>query len=142
MRIAIVLIILLVTPAVFAADANPQLQSGFAQTLAPFLQTYCISCHSGDKPKGDLDLSVYSSLEAMGNDPRRWELVVERLEDEEMPPAKAKAHPPADLRRRVIDWLRALRKDQAARTAGDPGPVFARRLGNEEYDCTIRDLTG
>jgi hypothetical protein len=142
MRIAIVLIILLTTPAALAADAHSQLQSGFAQTIAPFLTTYCTTCHSGDKPKGDLDLSVYTSLESMGNDPRRWELVVQRLEDDEMPPAKAKAHPPADLRHQVIDWLRALRKDLATRNAGDPGPVFARRLSNAEYDYTVRDLTG
>jgi len=35
-----------------------------------------------------------------------------------------------------------VRKDEARRNAGDPGPVFARRLNNAEYDYTIRDLTG
>ena len=35
-----------------------------------------------------------------------------------------------------------LRERQARLTAGDPGPVLARRLSNSEYDYTIRDLTG
>ena len=60
-----------------------------------------------------------------------------------MPPAKAKRHPKAEDRRAdVIDWIRAFRKQEAARNAGDPGPVPSRRLSNAEYDHTIRDLTG
>ena len=35
-----------------------------------------------------------------------------------------------------------MRKHEAQRNAGDPGPVLARRLSNAEYDYTIRDLTG
>ena len=60
----------------------------------------------------------------------------------EMPPEKAKVHPPAELAKEVVGWIAAQRKYEAKRNAGDPGPVFARRLSNAEYDYTIRDLTG
>jgi hypothetical protein len=66
---------------------------------------------------------------------------MERLEHQEMPP-KPMAQPPADRRQRVIDWVKAVRANELQRSAGDPGPVLARRLSNSEYNYTIRDLTG
>ena len=71
-----------------------------------------------------------------------WELVLARLQEKEMPPAKAKLHPAPDERAAVVGWIRELRSREADRTAGDPGIVLARRLSNAEYDTTIRDLTG
>src|SRR5438094_102149 len=49
-------------------------------------------------------------------------------------------HDPA--RHEIIDWMQAMRKNEARKNAGDPGPVLARRLSNAEYDYTVRDLTG
>ena len=46
------------------------------------------------------------------------------------------------LRQQVIDWVQAVRMNEARKNAGDPGPVLARRLSNAEYNYTIRDLTG
>src|SRR5690348_18501739 len=59
-----------------------------------------------------------------------------------MPPAKAKRRPTAEAREGVIAWIGAVRRLEAKRNAGDPGPVPARRLSNAEYDYTIQDLTG
>src|SRR6185295_18687862 len=42
----------------------------------------------------------------------------------------------------AIAWLKDLGDREAARNAGDPGIVLARRLSNAEFDYTIRDLTG
>src|SRR6476646_5515607 len=58
-----------------------------------------------------------------------------------MPPAKT-VQPSADARGEVIAWAKEVRKSEGKRTAGDPGPVPARRLSNAEYDHTVRDLTG
>src|SRR6476646_5748969 len=58
-----------------------------------------------------------------------------------MPPAKT-VQPSADARGEVIAWAKEVRKLEGKRTAGDPGPVPARRLSNAEYDHTVRDLTG
>jgi hypothetical protein len=33
-------------------------------------------------------------------------------------------------------------RKEVRKSAGDPGPVLARRLSNSEYNYTIRDLTG
>jgi cytochrome c553 len=118
------------------------LERRFRDTVQPFLQTYCVACHGKAKPRGDLDLSAYTNLQAIARDHDRWETVLEELDAEAMPPAEAKRHPRAELRAEVMAWIQAVRKHQAVQTAGDPGRVPARRLSNAEYDYTIRDLTG
>ena len=67
--------------------------------------------------------------------------MLEKLTAKEMPP-KAMPQPPAEARQQVIDWIQAVRANEARKNAGDPGPVLARRLSNAEYNYTIRDLTG
>src|SRR5262249_11360557 len=73
---------------------------------------------------------------------RQWQLVLERLQAEEMPPEEAPRHPEPGERAAVVAWMRDLRDREAKRHAGDPGTVLARRLSNAEFDNTIRDLTG
>jgi hypothetical protein len=125
------------------AGARPtSLEARFQATVHPFITTYCVECHGKNKPKGDLDLSAYATLGAVARDLDQWETVLEQLQTKTMPPAKAQRHPEAGRRQDVIDWIAALRKQEAERNAGDPGPVPARRLSNAEYDHTIRDLTG
>ena len=118
------------------------LERQFATRVRPFLERYCFSCHSSRKPEASLDLSRDSTVTAVANNIRQWELVLERLQAEEMPPEDAPRRPTADERAAAIAWISDLRDRQARRTAGDPGTVLARRLSNAEFDCTIRDLTG
>ncbi len=126
-----------------AAESDDQERSRqFTETVHPFLKAYCIGCHSKDPQEGDLDLSAYSSTADVTRQFRRWELVLKRLEAKEMPPEEAEKQPNADERQAVIAWIRAMRAHEAARRAGDPGPVLARRLSNAEYNYTVRDLTG
>lgn len=127
----------------WGSDATPaQLEARFRSTVHPFLQTYCVDCHSKDNAEADLDLTAYSSMEAVVKDGRRWGWVLDRLEAEEMPPIKAKQHPEASTRREAVEWFQALRDHETRHNAGDPGLVLARRLSNVEYDYSIRDLTG
>jgi hypothetical protein len=110
--------------------------------VQPFLERYCFSCHGSKKPKASLDLSRDATVSAIVNNPRQWELVLERLQAREMPPENAPRRPRAEERAAVIAWIRDLRDREATRNAGDPGTVLARRLSNAEFDYTIRDLTG
>src|SRR3954454_20403487 len=85
--------------------AAAALEDRFRDTVQPFLGTYCLECHGKEKPKGDLDLSAYPSVDAVARDHDRWELILEQLEEEAMPPSKAKRHPKAELRQEVIGWI-------------------------------------
>ncbi|MEO7414918.1 MAG: DUF1592 domain-containing protein [Opitutaceae bacterium] len=126
-----------------AADATlKRLDTRFKTAVHPFLETYCVSCHGKEKAEAELDLTAYSSVADVLKDGPRWDLVLERLESEEMPPSKAKKHPAPGVRSEAVDWFQALRKYEIQRHAGDPGIVLARRLSNAEFNYTIRDLTG
>ena len=125
-----------------AADAaNSDLDRTLAQTVRPFLTSYCVGCHSGATPAAQFDLRSYTTMAAVIRDYPRWNLVLEKLTAQEMPP-KPVPQPPERVRQAVIDWVQAVRTNEARKNAGDPGPVLARRLSNAEYNYTIRDLTG
>ena len=125
-----------------AEGVGADLERQFTATVRPFVETYCVSCHGREKAKAQLDLSPFSTMAAVVQDHRHWALVLEKLKDGEMPPEEAKKQPAAKQRGEVIAWIQAMRRHEAEKNAGDPGPVLARRLSNAEFDYTIRDLTG
>jgi Protein of unknown function (DUF1592)/Protein of unknown function (DUF1588)/Protein of unknown function (DUF1587)/Protein of unknown function (DUF1595)/Protein of unknown function (DUF1585)/Planctomycete cytochrome C len=135
-------VLLLASQAAAAEPTGALLEDRFRDAIRPFLQSFCFECHDKQKHKGDLDLSAYSTLDSVAKDYRRWDTVREQLQAVNMPPEKAKAHPTAERRREVLEWIADVRRYEATRHAGDPGRVPARRLSNAEYDYTIRDLTG
>jgi len=124
-----------------AAPADP-LEQRFAARVKPILERYCYACHGAKKQEAALDLSRYTTVKAIANNHRQWELVHERLQAREMPPEDAPRRLEAEERAAVITWIRDLRDREAQRHAGDPGTVLARRLSNAEFDNTVRDLTG
>src|SRR5258708_31308192 len=124
-----------------AEDADTALERRFAETVRPFLASYCIGCHGGAAPAAQFDLRSYSTLAAVVRDYPRWNLVLEKLTANAMPPKAAK-QPAAGDRQAVVDWGQAVRANEAQKNAGDPGPVLARRLSNAEDNYTIRDLDG
>jgi hypothetical protein len=124
-----------------ATPGATQLGDRFDTVVKPFLETYCVDCHSGRKAEAELDLGTLTSLAATTREPR-WGLILERLEKEEMPAQDADAFPTPHARGEVVAWFKALRTREIARNAGDPGLVPARRLSNAELNYTIRDLTG
>jgi hypothetical protein len=123
------------------ADASSDLEHQFTEAVQPVLKRYCLGCHSGATPAAQLDLTAYSTMDAVVRDYPRWAQILERLSAKEMPP-KGATQPPAETRQGLIEWIRAVRSNEAHRNAGDPGLVLARRLSNAEYNYTIRDLTG
>src|SRR6516225_9679027 len=88
-------------PAQVTPAATEQLDQRFASQVHPFLEHYCVGCHGSKKPKGDFDLTRYVSVSAIANDARQWELVLERLGAQEMPPADAEKKPTAEERAAV-----------------------------------------
>jgi len=124
-----------------ATPAELDLERRFTTTVRPFLDAYCVNCHGGEKPAAQFDLRAYSNLNTVVRDYRHWALALDRLTAMTMPPKPVK-QPAPEARQAVIDWIDAMRKNEARKNAGDPGVVLARRLSNSEYNCTIRDLTG
>lgn len=122
-------------------QTRQDLERRFTTAVRPFMQKYCLSCHSGEKPQAQFDVSAWTTVGAVTRDFPHLALALDRIHAKQMPPAGSR-QPTAVERERVLNWIRALRRYEAERNAGDPGIVLARRLSNAEYDYTIRDLTG
>ncbi len=123
------------------ALALPCTAADYEREIRPLLKEYCLSCHSAEKHKGDLDLERFTSFDEVKKHPKVWQSVVEQLSNNEMPP-KDKPQPTATQREQLLAWVNAALDEIALARAGDPGPVVLRRLSNAEYTYTICDLTG
>jgi mono/diheme cytochrome c family protein len=111
----------------------------FAKTIQPFVAKYCISCHGAKKQSGELNLEIAKDVTAIANNLAGWEEVKKRLVAREMPP-KNKPQPTEAERTAFLASLDA----ELTKAAGPPNPgrVTLRRLNRDEYNRTIRDLTG
>ena len=116
-------------------------QSYFDSSIRPVLQEYCITCHSTEKQKGELDLERFTAVSAVKKEAKVWQSFIEQISNNEMPP-KDKPQPTPEQRQRLLTWVNAMLDEVALSRAGDPGPVVLRRLSNAEYTYTVRDLTG
>jgi mono/diheme cytochrome c family protein len=114
------------------ASAKPQ-----AAGVREFLTEHCLGCHSGAKPKADLDLESLAANFSEIESREKWLAVVKRVEAGEMPP-KGKPRPDAKQVRALAEWVGS--GIQAARAAD--GRVVLRRLNRVEYENTVRDLLG
>lgn len=138
---------LLATWAALALATSPSLLLGqdpaveFRTDIQPILETYCLTCHSTEKQKGELDLEKLDSLAVARHHPKIWLSVIDQLVHEEMPPSDHD-QPSAAQKERLLSWTRNLLDGLARERSGDPGPVVLRRLSNPEYTYTLRDLTG
>src|SRR6476646_8423329 len=101
----LILVLMFLSASAWAAEpTEQQLSTSFDRSIRPFLETYCVICHGKAKPKGDFDITPFSTMKAVAGDSKRWQLVLEKLKEGEMPPEKAKKHPSEQARQEVIDW--------------------------------------
>src|SRR6185436_6105516 len=95
-------------------QSDADLNRGFTETVRPFINTYCIKCHGGEKPKAELSFQQYSNLAAVVKEYPNWARSRERLISKEMPPEDA-AQPSSEERQRVIEWVEAVRKSESSK---------------------------
>ena len=122
-----------------AEEAPVASDAGFGARVKPFITAHCASCHSGEEPKGDLDLTGLEEA-SVASQSAVWVEVVERTRKGSMPP-KARPRPSADEIREVTGWIES-RLPRVDCEDADPGRVTLRRLNRAEYRNTIRDLLG
>lgn len=98
-------LLLLVAAAVpVTAEQQTDLRT-FTAEMRPLLQTYCASCHTGDKAKAKYRVDDMKGNIAAGEDTVRWEKALEMISIGDMPPAKAKAQPTDAERKKLEDWI-------------------------------------
>ena len=109
----------------------------FENEVRPLLQNYCIECHSGPEPKGQMNFSAVETKRDAASLDEKWEAAVSLIESRDMPPDGAPQ--PSDAERRVIiNWYEQFVKSVKAR----PGRFRPRRLSAVEFRNTLRGLFG
>lgn len=107
--------------------------------VAPFFDAYCTDCHSGNKPKGGLNLAELPSDFTDLGTKADWAEVVDMLNSHEMPPEDEQQPSPAEVAK-VVDWISA--QLRAAEMQRRESATVLRRLNRAEFHNTIADLTG
>jgi hypothetical protein len=139
---------LTVTLALFATTSNaqdgivPRLTDGdYQENVQPLLKTFCFKCHSSDTTEADVDLGEFPAIASMSRQTKVWLKIRDMLDSRQMPP-KDSPQPDDDEQKILRTWVRKFLLIEARKHAGDPGPVILRRLSNDEYNYSVRDLTG
>ena len=110
----------------------------FAERIRPFLETHCLTCHQGDKAKGDVDLAPFLSIADAETDPDLWETVALVIAEGEMPP-EDEPQPGEEHRDEVVAWFDDVFFGEIEALPAIHKP---RRLSGPEYRNTLRSLLG
>ncbi len=106
--------------------------------VSKLFDTYCLSCHAGEKPKGGLNLAAVEGDE-LSKHSQIWERVIRRLRTRTMPPV-GKERPDETSYQAALTELEEI-LDRAAAAKPTPGRTDTiRRLTRTEYQNAIRDL--
>jgi hypothetical protein len=139
-------ILVLASSGIVAAAEEPRAEEPSAGPSLPaeavaFLDTFCVTCHQGERPEGKLDLTQFRTTASMAGDSRRWDKIVARVSEGEMPPEGNESPTPA-ARRQFVEQIKSTLLAIVCQSGPRPGPARIRRLNRTEYGATIRDLLG
>ena len=113
----------------------------YTKDIVPLLEKFCADCHSDDEAEADLNFDAFRTIDDLRRDAKSWIKVEKMLGSRQMPPRKSEQ--PSDPERdKLSGWVHDFLVTEARARAGDPGRVVLRRLNNDEYNYTVRDLTG
>lgn len=115
---------------------------GYRDQFLPLLETHCITCHGGEKVKGDVDFTKLTSRSAILGQDDLWRRVREAIEFEDMPPRPGKTGFTPDHAEEMIAYVESTLEsaDLTAEEFRHPGPSFIRQLTPYEYKRTVKDL--
>ena len=124
-----------------ALSAFCDLASAEDLPLRPFLETYCIKCHGGEKTEAEINLrsDSYDQISLLR---RRdvWNRVLEQIEFEDMPPKG-----PLPSQQEYLSTIHYINKsinEVDWHQFHDPGRMELARLTTIEYKNSIRDIFG
>jgi mono/diheme cytochrome c family protein len=115
-----------------------EIKKSFQGQVAPFVRTYCVSCHGNRKSKAGVNFE--SALKYPGNAgfSKHWKNAITNVKAHDMPPDDADKQPTEEERQMFMEWIAKLKY----LSSPDPGPFVIRRLNKVEYGNTLHDLFG
>lgn len=145
--LSFVMILCLVLPfPVEAGDSDADLaahkadaEKFFRNRVRPFINTYCIRCHSNRRPtRAGVNFSPALRSPAHAAFSEQWRKAVARVKAHDMPPETVSKQPTAKDRQMFGEWMTKIKY----LSPKDPGPFVIRRLTKTEYANTLHDLFG
>ena len=125
--------------ALLAASVLAQADVEFADEIQPILAKNCFACHGEQQQSGDVRIDVLDPDIVYGKDAETWQAVLDQLNDGEMPPEDAEHQPQDKERQALVNWLTESLSNAAQLKRKDAGVVM-RRLTNDQYTNSLRDL--
>ena len=120
-----------------AAPANSD--KTWEETVKPFLQQHCFTCHDQRQARAGFRMDQLSTDFQQGDSADKWLEVMDNINLGSMPP-KENPRPDPEESFAVVKWIAGQlhEAERAARQTG--GRIPMRRLNRDEYGNTIRDL--
>jgi hypothetical protein len=111
----------------------------FGDRVAPFIKTYCLSCHSNKRPT-EAGVNFSPAINSPGHSAfsELWKKAITRVKAHDMPPDHADKQPSDEERQMFADWAAKVK----FLSRKDPGQFVIRRLTKREYGNTLHDLLG
>ena len=122
------------------ADPVGDLQT-FEQSVKPFLNAHCVSCHGEEPAEGNLRLDTIAADFVSSQPAGEWVEVLDRLNLGEMPPKENERPAPEQLAA-VTEWITSELSRVQAYANSSGGRVMLRRLTRTEYTNSVCDLFG
>ncbi len=114
----------------------------FQTQVRPLLATYCVECHGGEAPAGDLAIDRFEHLSQVTTTGRpEWKRIWGQLVARAMPPEDEKQPEDAEVEF-LTQWIDSTLSELDCSGPSDPGHEPLRRLTRSEYKNTVRDLLG
>lgn len=130
----------LVCSALLLGASRERLNQSFADEIQPLLATYCLRCHGPQLQTAEIDFSVFDDHGSVIRSRPVWLRALRVLRENEMPPEGAQ--PTVEERQRMVAWIDDAVNHLDWSEYRQPGSVTIPRLNRDEYNNTIRDLTG
>lgn len=113
----------------------------FTESVKPFLDNHCASCHSGEDAEAKFRVDTLSSEIATADLLKAWEKIFDRVAKDEMPP-KDETRPPKKDTETAIKWIGSQLTLEGDRRHASQGRTQRRRLNRIEFENSLRDLLG
>ena len=123
-----------------ASPANQQLDSVFKVEVRPLLETYCSRCHGPELRTAGIAFSDFTDHASVIRARSVWVRALRVLRENEMPPVDPQ--PTVQERQLLVDWIDSAVNRLDWSEFRHPGSETIARLNRDEYNNTIRDLTG
>ncbi len=124
-----------------APQVDPQADTDYQQDILPVFVKYCGDCHSGAQPAAGVAFELLDLGRAKTLDRTIWKKVHTQIEAGIMPPPDSE-QPTDEERQNLLGWIDRNALEVSCEGPAYPGRVTLRRLNRNEYNRTVRDLTG